>query len=55
MVCARSKGDLNSLMPASGNKGNNLVLLGFVHSTFGKNDRVSEVIKRGSKTIIGDD
>lgn len=35
MVCVRSKGDQNSLMPTLGSSGNSLVLLGFVESTIG--------------------
>lgn len=54
VVCDKSKGNPNSLLLALGNTGNKYVLLDFVDSALGQNDRVREVIKHKFKVIVGD-
>lgn len=53
-VCARSKGNLNNLVLVMGNMGNKSVLLEFVNSALGNDDRVREVIKQGFRILIMD-
>lgn len=43
---AWGKSEVNRLLPALANKGNNLVLLCFVDSALGKNGRAREVVNQ---------
>lgn len=52
-MCARSKGNLNSLIPALGS-GNKSVSLGFVDVGLGRNGRMKELINQQFRILIGD-
>lgn len=45
MVLARSLENPNSILPSLGNRGNKLVLLGFVESVISKTSRTAEMIE----------
>lgn len=54
VVCARSKGDLNSLLLVFGNSGNKSVSLGFVQGAIGRNGNAREVINENFIIVISD-
>lgn len=54
MVCAQSKRNGHSLLSALGNEGSKSVLLGFVRSAIGRNERVREAIEQQFRILVGD-
>lgn len=54
VVCTKSKRDSDSLLSTLRNMGNNSVLLSFVDSTLGRNDRDREVVNNEFRIIIGE-
>lgn len=53
-MCARSKGDSDSLLPVLGNCGNKLVLLRFVDRDINSNGIEREAINQNFRVLICD-
>lgn len=54
MLCAKSKGDSNSLMPVLGNKSNRSMLLRVIDVVIGRSGLTREVIQQQFRILIGD-
>lgn len=53
-MCARSKGDLNSLIPNLGSGNKNSVLWRFVDAVIGRTGLARELIHQQFRILIGD-